>query len=131
MNDVSKEAQMTQATQKGKKVILDQVPCIHYLVQFWKNKRATIWALIDSGSKINSMTPVYAKKLGLRTRKTDVGAQKINSSLLKTYGMIIAAFQMKNKLGRARFFQETFLLADISMKVVLKMLFLTFSNTNI
>ena len=37
---------------------------------------------------------------------------------------------MENKLEKARFFQETFLLADISMEVVLGMLFLTFSNAN-
>ena len=38
---------------------------------------------------------------------------------------------MKDKLGRARFFQKTFLLADISVEVVLGTFFLTFSNTNI
>ena len=50
------------------------------------------------------MTPAYAKKLGLRTRKTDIGAQKIDGSLLKTYEMVIAAFQMKDNLGRVWFF---------------------------
>ena len=50
------------------------------------------------------MTPAYAKKLGLWTRKTYVGAQKIDGSLLATYGMVIASFQMTNKLGKARFF---------------------------
>ena len=38
---------------------------------------------------------------------------------------------MEDKLGRARFFQETFLLANISVEVVLDMLFLTFSNANV
>ena len=71
--EVSKEAQ---------KVILDSVPCIHYLMQFRKDKRATIWALIDLDSNINAMTPVYAKQLGLQVRKTNIRAQKIDGSLL-------------------------------------------------
>ena len=96
VSGASKEAQ------KG--IFLDRVPCIYHPVQFWKDQRATIQALNNSGSKINAMTPAYAKKLGLRTRKTDIGAQKIYGSLLKTYGMVIAAFQVKDKLGRARVF---------------------------
>ena len=38
---------------------------------------------------------------------------------------------MIDKLGRARFFQETFLLADTTMEVVLGMPFLTLSNADI
>ena len=45
--------------------------------------------------------------------------------------MVIAAFQVKDKFGRARFFQETFLLANTSMEVVLGMPFLTLSNADI
>ena len=99
----SKEAEMTQATQEGKEVILDRVLCIHYRVQFCKDKE-TIRALIDSGSELNAMTPAYTKKLGLQTQKTDVGAQKIDGSSLDTFGIVIAGFQVIDKLGRARFF---------------------------
>ena len=45
--------------------------------------------------------------------------------------MVIAAFQVFDKLGRFWFFQKTFLLANISIKVVLDMLFLIFNNTDI
>ena len=45
--------------------------------------------------------------------------------------MVIAAFQVVLKLDCSRFFQETFLLAHISMEVVLGMPFLTFSNINV
>ena len=38
---------------------------------------------------------------------------------------------MEDKLGRARFFQETFLLTDINTEVALGMLFLTFGNANV
>ena len=111
-------------------IVLDRVPYIHYPVQFRKDKGATIWALINSGSKVNAMTPAYAKQLDLQVRKTDVGAQKIDSSLLRTFGMVIAGFQVEDKLGRARFFQESFLLAETSIEVVLEMPFVTFSNAD-
>ena len=91
----SKEAQVTQ------EVALDRVLYLYYLVQFRKNKRAIIWALINFGSEINTITLAYAKKLGLRTWKTDVGAQKIDGSSLDTLGMVIAGFQVIDKLGRA------------------------------
>ena len=55
---ISKEAQ--------KVIVLDRMPCIYYLVQFQKNKGATIWALINSNSNINAMIPVYVKQLGLQ-----------------------------------------------------------------
>ena len=45
--------------------------------------------------------------------------------------MVIAVFQVVYKLGRFRFFQETFLLANISIEVVPGMLFLTFINADI
>ena len=77
------------------------------------------------------MTPAYTAHLGLKVRVTNVGAQKINGSSPATYSMVIAAFQIVDKLGRSWFFQETFLLADISIKVVLVMPFLTFSNADV
>ena len=109
---------------------LVRVPYIHYPVQFRKDDSETR-ALLDSGSEVNAMNPAYAKKLGLRIRKTDVGAQKIDGSSLDTFGMVIADFQIQDKLGRARFFQETFLVADTKMDVVLGMPFLTLSNADI
>ena len=112
-------------------MILDRVPCIHYQVQFQKDKEVIIQALIDLGSKVNAMTPAYAKQLGLQVRKTDVRAQKINGSLLRTFGMVIAGFQIEDKLGKTRFFQELFLLVETSMEIVLGMLFLIFNNANI
>ena len=50
------------------------------------------------------MTLAYANQLGFRTQKTDVGAQKIEGSLLTTYRMVIAAFLMIDTLDRVRFF---------------------------
>ena len=47
------------------------------------------------------------------------------------FGMVIAGFQVIDKLGRAQFFQETFVSANTIIEVILKMPFLTFNNANI
>ena len=119
---------VTEASQED--VVLDWVSCICYLIWFKKSK-VQVQALLNSGSKVNAMTLGYALKLGLKVRPTDVGAQKINGSTLETFGMVLASFQIEDKLGKPRFFQETFLLADFSVEVVLGMPFLTFNNANI
>lgn len=77
------------------------------------------------------MTPAYAAKLGLLTQKTDVGAQKIDDSTLVTYGIVIVGFSLQEKLGKVWFFEKPFLLADNTIKVVLEMSFLFFSNADI
>ena len=45
--------------------------------------------------------------------------------------MVQASFQVEDKLEKARFFHETFLLADLSIEVVLQMPFLIFNNADI
>lgn len=42
--------------------------------------------------------------------------------------MVGANFQIDDKLKKARFFQNIFLVANISIEVILKMVFLFFSN---
>ena len=44
------------------------------------------------------MTPAYVAQLGLKVQKTNISTLKINDSLLKIYSMVIAAFQVLNKL---------------------------------
>ena len=77
------------------------------------------------------MTPAYTKKLGLWTQKTDIRAQKIDRSSLDTFEMLIVGFQVLDEQCRAWFFQKTFLFANTTMKMVLGMPFLTFSNADI
>ena len=73
----------------------------------------------------------YASRLGLRVYRTDIRAQKIESSTLEIFGMVLASFQMEDKLGSIWFVQETFLLADISTRLVLGISFLTLSNADV
>ena len=77
------------------------------------------------------MSPAYAKKLGLKIWKINVRAQKIDGSALETFGMVIADFQVEDKGDRPRFFQETFLVADIKFEVVLGIPFLKISNADV
>ena len=77
------------------------------------------------------MNPDFARKLGLKVRKTNVGAQKIDGSALETFGMVIADFQVEDKANRPRFFQETFLVADTQFEVILGMPFLKISNADV
>ena len=48
--------------------------------------------LLDSGSKVNAINLTFARKLGLHIRKTNVGAQKIDGSTLKTFRIVIVDF---------------------------------------
>ena len=45
--------------------------------------------------------------------------------------MVIALFFMENKEERSYFFEETFLLADINIDIILGISFLTLSNVKI
>ena len=44
--------------------------------------------------------------------------------------MVIADFQIEDKVDRPRFFQKTFLVANTKFKVILEMFFLKFSNAD-
>ena len=77
------------------------------------------------------MHPFFAKQLGLLIRSTDVRALKIDGTTLNTHGMVVATFSVKDKANRVRFFKETFLVANVSPEVVLKMSFLTLSGANV
>ena len=106
------------------------VPCIRYPITFRK-KSVPVSVLFDSDSGINAINPTFARELGLPIRPTDVGAQKIVGTMLDTFGMVVAAFSVINKANQVRFFKKTFLMANINLKVVFGMLFVTLSGANI
>ena len=120
---------ITEAS-KEDEVVLKRIPCIYYPLYFRKNT-AKVKTLLNSGSEVNTMTLIYTAKLGLKVRRINVGAQKIDGSTLKTFEIVLVSFKIEDKLEKARFFQETFLLADVSMEVMLGMHFLALSNADI
>ena len=90
-----------------------------------------VLALFDSGSKVNTIYLTFVQELGLSIRPTDVGAQKINGITLDTYGIVVATFSMTDKTNRVRFFEETFLVANVNPEIVFGMLFFTLSSANV
>ncbi len=114
---------MTQKTKKE----LERVPYIWYLVTF----KDQIEALLDSGSEVNAMSQAFAHQLGLKIWKINVRAQKIDGSTLKTYEIIVSTFFVLDKDSRERFFEKSFLLADVKPDIVLGMPFLILSNVDI
>ena len=111
---------------------LEHIPYIHYLVQFKKNaSKAQVQALIDLGNEVNAIHLAFAKQLGLSIRPIDVEAQKIDGTTLDTYEMVVAAFLLEDKANRIKFFEETFLVANISPEVVFEMFFLTLSDADV
>ncbi len=98
-------ATSTSKTDKKTEEEIEWVSCIWYLVTFKDETKA----LLDSRSKVNIMSQAFAQQLGLMIHKTNVGAQKIDDTTLKTYGMVVFTFSVLDKDGRERFFKESFL----------------------
>ncbi len=77
------------------------------------------------------MSQAFAHQLGFKIWKTNVATQKIDSTTLETYGIVVSTFSMLDKDGREMFFEESILLADVKPDIVLGMPFLIMSNTNV
>ena len=105
-----------------------QVLCIQYPINF---RQKYVLALFDLGSKINAIHPTFAKELGLVIRATKIRAQKINNIILDTFEILVAVFSVTDKAHRVKFFEQIFLVANVSPEVVLGMLFVILNSTNI
>lgn len=73
----------------------------------------------------------YFLKQGPKVYFTNIRIDKIDGSTLKMFQIVLASFQTDDKLEKALFFKETFLLPDFSIEMILKMFFLILSNENI
>ncbi len=124
---VAVSATSTLMTDKKTEEELEQISCILYPVTFKDQTKA----LLGSGSEVNVMSQVFAQQLGLKIRKTNVGAQRIDNTTLETYGIVVSTFFVSDKDGRENFFEESFLLADIKPDIVLGMSFLTMGNADV
>lgn len=86
---------------KEDNMVLKRVFYIYYPIQFQKNK---MQVLINLGNKVNAMILTYAAKLNLQVCSTNIKAQKIDSSILKMFEIILTSFKIENKLNRLWFF---------------------------
>ena len=120
-------ATSTSMTDKKTEEKLDRIPCIQYSITFNNQTKA----LLDSKSEVHAMNPAFAFQLDRKIWKTNVWSQKINGTSLETYGMVISIFSMLDKDGRERFFEESFLLAEVKLNIVLGIPFLTMSNADV
>ena len=77
------------------------------------------------------MYPIFIEKLDLIIQSINIIAQKIDGTTFKIYKMIVAVFLIINQVNRVKFFEETFLIANISLDIVCEMLFLTLSSANV
>lgn len=77
------------------------------------------------------MTLAYTARLNFKVQSTNVRAQKIDSSIFKIFKIVRASFQVDNKFGQALFSQETFLVADTNIQVIMGMFILIFSIAEI
>ena len=77
------------------------------------------------------MTLKFLRGLGFYIRKTNIRAQKIDYSALKTFRMVIVNFQLEDKIGKTRFFYEIFFMADTKFQVILRMFILKLWNANV
>ncbi len=66
-------------TDKKTEEKLERIPYIWYPVTFKDQTEVQL----DSGSKVNAMNQVFAQQLGLKIRKTNVGARKSTALLWK------------------------------------------------
>ena len=90
-----------------------------------------ILAFLDLGSKVNAMHPAFVEKLGLVVQTTNVGVQKIDGTTLETYGMVVAAFSVIDQADKIKFFEEIFLVINVSPNMVLEMYFFILSGADV
>ena len=96
---------LVTVVKKAQKVrVLDRVACIYYPMQLQKEKSKDILALLNSESKVNAISSAYTAQLGLGVQKTNIAAQKIDRFSLKTFSIVISAFQFFDNFSCSQFF---------------------------
>lgn len=116
---------------KKNNTVLTRIPYIYYLPRFCKNKKIKIWSLINSDSKVNIITLLNIVKLGFEVLCINIKAQIIDGSTFEIFKIVLVSFQIEDKFRKTRFFQKTFLLTNINIKIVIKMFFFAPNNANI
>ena len=101
-----------------------------YLV-FYKLQESN-QGLPNSRGEINAMIQAFAFQLGFKILKiVNVGTQKIDDITLKTEEIIVSIFSILNKDSRERFFEKSFLLANVKPNIIFRVPFLIINNADI
>ncbi len=114
-------------TEKKKEEKLEWIFYIWYLITFKDQTKV----LLNLRSEVNIISQVFTLYLNLKIEKTNTRIQKIDDTTLKTYKIVIFTFFVLDKDDKVRFFEESFLLANVKSNIVFKLFFLTISYTNI
>lgn len=80
-------------TSKKKEFILVKIIFINYLLCFKKNTN-------KMRDLVNIITPAYILKLDFRVCYIKIEAQNINISIFKTFRIVLANFQIEDKLSK-------------------------------
>ena len=110
---------------------LKYVFCIYYPIQFKSANEIQVQVLVDLKSEINAIYLTFVKKPGLSIRSLKIETQKIDGTILDTYSMVVTVFSITNNANQVKFFEEIFLVANVSLKVVFGIFFPTLSGANI
>lgn len=89
--------------------------------------------LLDSGSEANLVSQKFIKQMNLPT-PTMSNTKKlitIDGRRVQTYGVHLLNFEITDRLGRTRFFKDTFLACDCENTFVLGMPWLSLANPDI
>lgn len=108
---------------------LETVKCITWNIKLNQGKEK-VPAPLDSGSKANLISQAYATQFPLKIIDTSWGLATINKQQISTQDMVIAGFEITDSADHTRWFEETFLIADISQQVVLGTPFLKLGDPN-
>ena len=92
-------ATFVPVTNDDEKVV--KVLCIYYSIRFQEKQ---IKALLNNDNKINAMSLGYTKKLGPKVWQINARAQKIDCFTLEIFEIVIANFQIEDKVSRPKFF---------------------------
>lgn len=120
-------ATSTSMTEKTERQELEWVFFILYPVIFKDHTEASQ----DLRSTINTINQTFAFKQDLKIWKTNVDAQKIDIITLETYKIVVSNFSIPDKDNKKRFFEESVLLTDINLDILLKILFLIMTNADV
>ena len=77
------------------------------------------------------MHPIFIEEWGLAVWSTNIGAQKIDGTIFKTYEIVVAVFSVIDWADRVRFFEKTFLMANVSPNMVFGIFFFIPNSANI